>query len=88
MKIRSLLTAGCWMLLASALLSHPASANHKGLPHGIDPALLPGSGGSSGVVSVKAPPQPFDPGRTNLLQSQPGGVIHLNAPSQQNRRVR
>lgn len=86
MNIKSFLTFGCWMLLwtllASALLSNPAFADPNGLPQGIDPALLSGSGGSSGVISVNAPPQPPNPGRTKSLPPQPAGVIHLNAPSQ------
>jgi len=81
MTIKSVLTFGCWMLLASALLSNPASAD----PPGIDPALLSGSG-NSGVISVNAPPQPPEPGRTKFLPPQPEGVINLNAPSQQGRR--
>jgi len=85
MNIKSFLTFGCSMLLASALLSNPASADPNGLPQGIDPALLSGSGGSSGVISVNAPPQPVDPGRTKFLPPQPKGVIHLNAPSQRRR---
>ena len=82
MTIKSFLTLGCWMLLASALLSNPASAD----PVGIDPDLLSGSGGNSGVISVNAPPQPPEPGRTKFLPPQPEGIIHLNAPSQQGRR--
>jgi hypothetical protein len=82
MTIKSILTFGCWMLLASALLSNPAFAD----PPGIDPDLLSGSGGNSGVISVNAPPQPLEPGRTKFLPPQPEGVINLNAPSQQNRR--
>jgi hypothetical protein len=81
MNIKSVLTFGCWMLLASALLSNPASAD----PPGIDPALLSGAG-NSGVISVNAPPQPPEPGRTKFLPPQPEGVIHLNAPSNQGRR--
>ena len=86
MTIKSVLTFGCWMLLwtflASALLSNPASADPNGLPQGIDPALLSGSEGSSGVISVNAPPQPLEPRRTKSLPPQPAGTIHLNAPSQ------
>jgi hypothetical protein len=87
MTIKSFLTFTCWMLLASALLIHPASADPNGLPQGIDPALLSGSEGTSGVISVNAPPQPVDPGRTRFLPPQPEGVIHLNAPSQPRRRT-
>ena len=82
MNLKSFLAFGCWMLLASALLSNAASAD----PVGIDPDLLSGSGGNSGVISVNAPPQPLDPGRTKYLPPQPEGIIHLNAPSQQGRR--
>jgi hypothetical protein len=76
---------GCWMLLLVALFSNPAFAHHNGLPHGIA-GLLPESGGSSGVISANAPPQPPELGRTKFLPPQPEGVIHLNAPSQPRRR--
>ena len=82
MNLKSFLAFDCWMLLASALLSNAASAD----PVGIDPDLLSGSGGNSGVISVNAPPQPLEPGRTKFLPPQPEGVINLNAPSQQGRR--